>query len=67
MQEMRMPSEERQVWSVGKGHEHIPGGKRGVSRIDNIAQIAGYILIFVIISVPWIMAEVLYKFGEGEE
>lgn len=31
--------------------------------MDNIAQIVGFILILVIISVPWIMVEVLYKFG----
>lgn len=29
-----MPSEERPVWSVGKGHEHIPRGERGVNMAD---------------------------------
>ena len=30
-----MPSKERPVWSVGKGHEHIPRGERGVSMADD--------------------------------
>ena len=33
--------------------------------MDSIAQIVGCILFIIIASVPWIMAEVLYKSGRG--
>ena len=41
-----MPSEERPVWSVGKGHEHIPRGGRGVSRMWTLVN---YILEAIIL------------------